>query len=199
VLVPFAHQRLKAWQHGNSWFGNTQFSFHARAGQFYKLYLLLLASMVLFIVIFVVSGAGGTFIAISMAQKTGERVDPQAVFRLLAVLYGTLILLSIFIGSVFHALLTNLIWNNTRLGEHRFECRMSPWGLMWIIATNFVLVVLTLGLYIPWAMVRVTRFHVEAVRLLPASDLQEFVAAAPESVGAVGEEAAAVFDFDIAL
>src|SRR5262249_8219490 len=103
VLAPFAHQRLKAWQHGNRWFGNTQFSFHARAGQFYKLYLLLLASMVLFIVIFLVSGAGSTFVAISMAQKTGQRVDPQAVFRLLAVLYGTLILLSILVGSVFHA------------------------------------------------------------------------------------------------
>jgi hypothetical protein len=37
------------------------------------------------------------------------------------------------------------------------------------------------------------------VRLLPASDLQEFVAAEPERIGAVGEEAATAFDFDIAL
>jgi len=37
------------------------------------------------------------------------------------------------------------------------------------------------------------------VTLLPASNLQEFEDAEPESVGAVGEEAATVFDFDIAL
>jgi uncharacterized membrane protein YjgN (DUF898 family) len=47
--------------------------------------------------------------------------------------------------------------------------------------------------------VRLTRYQLESMRLLPASDLQEFVAAEPESIGAVGEEAAAVFDFDIAL
>jgi uncharacterized membrane protein YjgN (DUF898 family) len=62
-----------------------------------------------------------------------------------------------------------------------------------------VLIALTLGLYIPWAVVRLTKYRVECVRLLPASDLQEFVAAEPEALGAVGEEAAAVFDFDIAL
>ena len=39
ILAPFAHQRLKAYQHGNSWLGKTQCSFHARAGQFYLVYL----------------------------------------------------------------------------------------------------------------------------------------------------------------
>jgi hypothetical protein len=34
---------------------------------------------------------------------------------------------------------------------------------------------------------------------LPASDLHEFESAEPETVGAVGEEAASAFDFDISL
>ncbi len=46
-LAPFMHHRLKAYQHDNSWFGRTQCSFHARTGQFYKIYLLLLVVMVL--------------------------------------------------------------------------------------------------------------------------------------------------------
>ena len=36
VMAPFMHQRLKAYQHENSWFGRTRCSFHARAGQFYR-------------------------------------------------------------------------------------------------------------------------------------------------------------------
>lgn len=32
ILLPFAHQRLKAYQHDNTRFGRTQCSFHARAG-----------------------------------------------------------------------------------------------------------------------------------------------------------------------
>ena len=76
---------------------------------------------------------------------------------------------------------------------------MAPLRLIWITASNFVLVALTLGIFIPWAMVRQARFQAESVRLVPASDLQEFVAAEPESVGAVGSEASTAFDFDIAL
>lgn len=199
VMVPFFHQRLKAYQHGNSWFGRTRFSFHASAGQFYLIYLLLLAAIVVFGIVISKAGIGGAFTALMQMQKHGGHVDPRAVFRALLVLYGVLILMGILIGPIFHALITNLIWNNTRLDEHRIECNMSPFVLMWIGLSNFVLVVLTLGLFIPWAMVRLARFQLQAMRLLPASDLQEFVAAEPETIGAVGEEAATAFDFDISL
>jgi hypothetical protein len=42
-------------------------------------------------------------------------------------------------------------------------------------------------------------YELESMRLVPASDLQEFEAAEPESLGAVGEEAVSAFDFDISL
>jgi uncharacterized membrane protein YjgN (DUF898 family) len=199
ILAPFMHERLKAYQHGNSWFGQARFSFHARLGQFYAIYLLVLAGIVGFLVIVGGTGAFGTFAAMSQAQRHGGHIDPGAVFRALAILYGALILLAVSIGPAFNALISNLVWSNTRLGEHRIECKMSAWRLIWISVSNLVLIVLTLGLYIPWAMVRLTKYRLECVHLLPAGDLQEFVAAEPEKIGAVGEEAAAVFDFDIAL
>jgi uncharacterized membrane protein YjgN (DUF898 family) len=199
VMAPFMHQRLKAYQHDNSWFGRTRCSFHARAGQFYLIYLLLLAAIVVFWLVIGFSGIGGALASLFQAQKHGGHSNPQAVFRVMAILYGAVILMAVSIGPVFHALITNLIWNNTRLGEHRIECNMSPLILIWITASNFVLVAVTLGLFIPWAMVRLARFQLESVRLLPASDLQEFVAAEPETIGAVGEEAASAFDFDISL
>ncbi len=199
VMAPFMHQRLKAYQHNNSWFGRSPCSFHARVGQFYKIYLVLLAAMVVVGVVLGFSGIGGAFIALSQAQQHGRHADASAVIKALAILYGTLILVGVSIGPIFHALITNLIWNNTRVGEHRIECGMSPLGLVWITFSNFVLVVLTLGLYIPWAMVRLAKFQLEAVRLVPAGDLQEFVDAEPDHVDAVGEEAASAFDFDISL
>ena len=199
VLAPFTHQRLKAYQHDNTWFGRTQSSFHARVGQFYSIYLLVLLTLVVFGLVIAFSGVGGTFVAISQAGKHGGHLNPAEVIRFFVVVYGGLILLGVSIGPAFHALITNLIWNNTRLGEHRIECNMSPFKLIWITASNFVLVLLTLGLFIPWAVVRLAKFQLESVRLLPASDLQEFVAAEPETLGAVGEEAATAFDFDISL
>jgi uncharacterized membrane protein YjgN (DUF898 family) len=199
VLAPFMHQRLKAYQHDNTWFGSTRCSFHARAGQFYVVYLLLLAAVVGLAIVIGVSGIGSAWIALLQAQQHGGHVDPRVILRALFILYGALILMGVSIGPAFHALITNLIWNNTRLGEHRIECHMSPWTLIWITLSNVVLVILTLGLFTPWATVRLAKFQLESVRLLPAGDLQEFVAAEPETIGAVGEEAATVFDFDISL
>jgi uncharacterized membrane protein YjgN (DUF898 family) len=199
VMAPFMHQRLKAYQHDNTWFGRTQCSFHARVGQFYMIYLLLLLTFVVLGLVIAFGGVGSTFVAISQAGRHGGRVNPATLIRWAVIFYGTLIVLAVSIGPAFHALITNLIWNNTRLGEHRIECSMSPLKLMWITASNFVLVVPTLGLFIPWAVVRLAKFQLESVRLLPASDLQEFVAAEPEKLGAVGEEAATAFDFDISL
>jgi uncharacterized membrane protein YjgN (DUF898 family) len=160
---------------------------------------MLLAAMVAF---GIVLGAAGLFASLGglfQMQSQGGHVDPRVIMKAVLILYGVLILMAILIGPAFHALITNLIWNNTRLGEHRIECNMAPLGLIWITASNFVLVVLTLGIFIPWAMVRQARFQLESVRLVPASDLQEFVAAEPESIGAVGSEASTAFDFDIAL
>lgn len=82
---------------------------------------------------------------------------------------------------------------------NRRPYRNSPWGLVWIGVSNFVLTVVTLGLFIPWAMVRLAKFQLEAIRLVPAGNLEEFVAAEPDEIGAVGEEAATAFDFDISL
>jgi uncharacterized membrane protein YjgN (DUF898 family) len=199
VLLPFTHQRLKAYQHDNTWFGRTQCSFHARAGQFYVIYLLFLAALAIFAVVVGVSGIVGVFTAISEAQRHGGHVDPHGALRALFIVYGALIVMGVSIGPTFHALINNLIWNNTRVGEHRIECNISPFSLIGITLSNLVLVVLTLGLFIPWAQVRLAKYQLESVRLLPAGDLQEFEAAATETPGAVGEEVATAFDFDIAL
>src|ERR1700733_14893320 len=69
VMAPFTHQRLKAYQHDNTWFGRTRCSFHARAGQFYAIYLLLLAAVVVFALVIGFSGIGGGPPALSQPQK----------------------------------------------------------------------------------------------------------------------------------
>src|ERR1700688_2851207 len=68
VMAPFMHQRLKAYQHDNTWFGRTRCSFHARAGQFYVIYLLLLAAIVVFGIVLGLSGIGGALAALSQVQ-----------------------------------------------------------------------------------------------------------------------------------
>jgi uncharacterized membrane protein YjgN (DUF898 family) len=199
IMAPFMHQRVKAYQHNNSWLGRTRCSFHATAGEFYLVYLVLLGGIFALGVLIGVTGIGGVFAALSQAKAHGTHPNPFAVIRAIAVIYGVVILAAISIGPVFHALITNLIWRNTRIGEHRIECNIPVLGLVWIGISNFFLTVITLGLFMPWAMVRLTKFQLQSVTVIPAGDLQEIVAAEPDKISAVGEETATAFDFDISL
>lgn len=197
MMAPFMHQRLKAYQHNNTWFGNTRGSFQAPVRRFYVLYLVLLVGLIIFGVI--VSGSFAALKASMPAPNSGPPQDPGAFLKIIGALYGAAILLGISIWPAFTALITNLVWNNTTIGEHRLECRMAPLTVVWIAASNFVVVLFSVGFMIPWAMVRWTRYRVESMRVLPAGSLQDFAGGEPEDIGAIGEEAASVFDFDISL
>jgi uncharacterized membrane protein YjgN (DUF898 family) len=203
LLAPFTHQRIKAYQHGQSWFGKTPFSFNASVGGFYGVYLIVL-------LIFIggaIGGAvlfGGAFAGLAAlgASENGEPPGPEVLGMLMPLILGMVVffvLLSLIVGPLFMAKIGNLVWNGTRLGDHRFESTMKVWPLMWIGVSNFVLVVLTLGLFMPWAAVRVARYRAECLALLPASDLDAFLADTAADVSARGEEMAEMFDFDIGL
>ena len=51
----------------------------------------------------------------------------------------------------------------------------------------------------PFAAVRLARYRVSCMTLLPASSLDEFVAGEKANVAAVGEELGEFLDIDIAL
>lgn len=195
LVIPLLHQRLKRFQHGNAWFGLTPFSFDAKAGRFYAIYALagliwigagLAAGLVAALVIGVGAGAAD-----------GERAG--SIYGALIAIGPLYLLLFVVAGAYFSACIANLVWNGTRLGEHRFESRLRVLPLMWILLTNMLLVLITLGLYMPWAAVRLARYRAENLVLHPAGSLEAFLAGAEGEVGAVGEETLDMFDFDIGL
>jgi uncharacterized membrane protein YjgN (DUF898 family) len=195
LLAPFAHQRIKRFQHNESRFGATHFSFHASPGGFYKAYLLgmgiWLAGFVAILLLF-----GGTIAALASAGQTGTDDGGGLAFFLMV--------LSVYVWSflalpLFFTLLQNLIWNNTRLGEHRFASDMRWRSMMFIMATNVVGIVCTLGLYTPFAQVRLMRCRIEAMSLHPAGGLDEFIASSESAGSAAGEGMTDLLDFDLSL
>jgi uncharacterized membrane protein YjgN (DUF898 family) len=67
------------------------------------------------------------------------------------------------------------------------------------MAANMFLTVVTLGLYRPFAVIRMARYRVEAMTLVPGASLDHFVGQQAGEVAALGEAAAEFFDIDIAL
>ncbi len=176
LLAPLTHQRIKQYQHRNSRFGATSFDFDASAGSFYGIYL----------------KSAGIMIALVAVLAPGPAFLPELVPPFFMV--TGLLVMAYWTASLF-----NLIWNSTTLGEHRFVSRMKVSGYMWLGFTNLLGILFTLGLFIPFAEVRMLRYKLENMKLLAQGNLEDFVAGQEQQAGAAGQEIAEMFDLDISL
>lgn len=195
LLMPFAHHEIKKFQHDESRFGVTHFSFHATTGAFYKAYLigfLIVCGGLLGIGILFGGSIAGLFA--SGVEKTGAAGIALIVFGIFAAYMWVAMSFPIFM-----TLIQNLIWSNTKLGEHQFNCNMK-WGkVVFIAATNLLGILLSFGLFIPFAQIRSMRYRIESMSLLPASSLDHFIAGSQADTGATGEGAADLLGFDLSL
>jgi len=193
LATPFVYQRMKAWQHGESRFGTARFSFDATVGSFYNLYaafMLVLVGCTGLLGVLIFSGP----VAASVAANTAMAGQAKMGFMLLGV-YALLFALYPF----FTSFLQKLVWNHTRLEQHQFSSDMRLGRLAFITLTNYLAIICTLGLFLPFAKVRAMRYQLESMSLQPQGSLDDFVAASGAPVGAFGEGMADVLDFDFSL
>jgi uncharacterized membrane protein YjgN (DUF898 family) len=196
LLAPFTHQRIKKFQHEESRYGNTHFSFYGTVGAFYKAYLIVFLIGVAGTVVIGFGFAGalrGIFSAGGLKHASGTAVATFVLF--IFVLYAWMFSLL----PTFLALIQNLIWNSTALGTHHFESRMKPGKMVFIAVTNLIGIIVTLGLFIPFAQIRALKYRIESISLLAAGSLDEFVADTQAQASATGEGMADLLDFDLSL
>ncbi|NRR33236.1 DUF898 domain-containing protein [Oxalobacteraceae bacterium] len=191
--TPYIHHSLKDFQHSESRFGKARFSFHASVLSFYKVYGIFVAVMLTglgllgWLFVMRVKAAQGN-VALLMEQKYELVALAFAFYAWIFALF-----------PLFTTLLQNLIWNQTRLEPHGFRSSMRWSRLTVITLSNFVGMVLTLGLFTPFAQVRMLRYRIESMALLSQGSLDDFVADTAAQVSATGEGLADVLDFDLSL
>lgn len=179
-------------------YGTTPFSFNATMGNFYVTYLLailiVLGGMVLVAVI-------GATLSVLPKIAGAAAAEPNPAFP---VLYGfalMLVMALIFLTAraYIETATANLVWNNAASGSNRFASALDTKAMLWLYLSNAAAILFSLGLLIPWAQIRMTRYRLSRLTLLAAGDLDSFVAKEQEAVAAAGEEIADFFDFDVGL
>jgi uncharacterized membrane protein YjgN (DUF898 family) len=96
--------------------------------------------------------------------------------------------------------LGNLVFNKTTLGEEgHFGSRLRMRKLALIYATNLLAIVFTLGLAIPWAVIRTARYRADCLAFASDRDLDAFMGDIARQVTATGEEMGEMFDVDLSL
>ncbi|MFT3759892.1 YjgN family protein [Thauera sp.] len=173
ILLPLAMQRQQRFLVENTRYGTSHFGLEASVRGFYRLYL-------------------GLLVIIVASMVVGFLVDPG--------LAGLIpLLIWFFLLTWFKVRFTNLVLGNTVLGGHRFATRYKFRSYALLALGNTLGVVLTLGLFYPWAKVRNARYAAEHTDFIAEDDLAGFVAAQRDAASATGGEVADLFDVDIGL
>ncbi|MBW0147629.1 YjgN family protein [Marinobacter arenosus] len=138
----------------------------------------------------------GKALLLALGFGAGAYLSAQANMPVLAAIIGGIGYLTLF--GFFMAGVANLFLNSTELAEHRFESKLGPAQMVWIYLSNSLLVVLTLGLFTPWAKVRMARYRAACTTMLISGDLDHFVAAEQNRASALGQELGDAFDVEFA-
>jgi uncharacterized membrane protein YjgN (DUF898 family) len=131
--------------------------------------------------------------ALGAAGKSGFAWIAPFAFALYFVFVFTMA------STVIDTMSFNLSVNNARLEKQHLRARLSPFVVTWIKVTNLVLTLATLGLFYPWARIRLARYETTRLALVLGSSLDEFTSDLDRAQSAVGEEIAGFFDLGIGL
>lgn len=194
LLWPLAQQRMARYTRENSTYGNEFFKFFAGIGAYYRIYL-----MTIFIGVLVFAGLMVSVMLLGSKELIPVEAEQLVAMSVLVAAIGTYLALFLLAYPYVAARLQNLVWNSTQLGPHGFQAQLQAREMLGIMFSNVLLTLLTLGLYKPFADIRLARYRIERVALLPRGSIDEFVAGLQTNTSAAGEEMAEMFDFDIAL
>lgn len=119
-------------------------------------------------------------------------------------LYGLMIALPLFIGYAVVVVYSvvrfrNYTWSMTSLGGNRFYSDLSVREMLAIYLSNALVIVLSVGLMIPWAQIRLARYRAQHTKLELADDWKNYVASGESEGSALGDEIGQAFDVELDL
>ncbi len=195
LAFPLWIHALKVYQYGSSGFGRSEFRCALSRVEIYRIYLV--AGGVAIGVTVAITLLLGLGIAEGLSLEEGAEAKALMMVLSVALVVGAVMMLCV--GPFVAALVQNAVWGGLSLGQHRFVSVVSGRRLAFITATNLLGVVFSLGLYRPFAELRLMKYRLESISMLPDGDLDDFVARTEAELAAVGEEAAEMFDVDVGL
>jgi len=177
ILYPMALLKMHEYLVKNSAYGTTNFDFNAT----YKEYGMIFLAMI------------GVLLAVGLPIWGLITMVPALA------LISPIVITVVYIGLILFSIvkINNLYFGSINLVDHRFEANLSIGSLGLVMLINLLLTIVTLGLYLPAAKVRMTKYFSSRIVMHATDSLDNFAAAEKESISALGEEFGQVFDFGI--
>jgi len=201
-------KKAAEYQIGQTKFGQGNFLINIHTGKFIKIQL----KRVLIIIggLFLLSILSGLLFASAMSggfnlnnissDIEGANSSPLFVVGFLVIYFG-FIATFLFATAYSYSRQRQYLFENTTLDNAiTFQSTVGARGYFYILLTNMLLVLFTVGLALPWAKVRVARYiadhsWIEASEL----DINHYLTQKEKEQSALGEEIGDVLDIDVGV
>ncbi len=181
LLFPAYQCHIRSFLHRHLRYGNAQGTFDGTTSAFYGALFRTFGVSLLTLVLIGVVG---------FAAKLAEQP------WLLVLAYPVLFLPQ----AAYTVNMTNVTYRHAGIGNNGFVSDMKVGAMAWLLFTNLLLLMVTLGLAWPWIKVRLARYRLAHMSLLMVpGTVDAIIGEAQNNPSAFGEEAAEFLDFDISL
>jgi len=198
-VVPYIDFLRRRFIINQTHYGAARGFFQGTAWSFYKIYLVaFLMAMGLAFVIGILMSVIVAFIGL---PGPGDDPSPDALRASFTTFVSFTILfyaIGFFIMGYLMAEIANLTYNNTEIGPLRLQSHLQGRKIGWLLLSNTIAIIFSLGMLIPWSMIRMARYVAESTEFLQ-DRIESINAMAQADRSAVGEEIGDMFDLDLGL
>lgn len=187
IMFPYALWLYKRYQFDHLHLGQLDFKFDVDVGQYFSAILIpYFAAMGILVVLFIAIGG--------FAFSSGQ-FSPQVIVPIVIAFYVGMFS----IGPLIQARLYKSTWNHTALANNKFQCDVNQWRYTWIVVTNWIARILSVGLLSAWAAIRIYRYKIESLSIALVDHPDELLTLAQQPPAAFAEELTDILDIDVSL
>ncbi len=198
LMFPWVQSLIAGYFINGSRYGQGMFKADVSARRYYVTYLRLLGVMLISMILV---GLVALFIVKFFGLEATMETDSQSVIVMVMIpMYALMLIVGIFSKAFVMSSIRNYVYSKTSLdGVLRLRSRLGTGRLFNIFFTNFLMLLFTLGLAYPWAVVRLNRYIADSTDAAVRGDLAQYTTTQQKQQSAFGEELGEAFDVDMDL
>jgi uncharacterized membrane protein YjgN (DUF898 family) len=194
AALPYFLWRLKSYQHNHFAYGGLRSELRTSARSFYMAALGALGVALLGLLVL------GLVAAVMVPASVMAGSKAAVLFAIIPLIIAAVVYFNIVPRAFWQARLQNLVWSRTGNNYFRFKSDLPVGAYIWLQFKNYLLILVTLGFYWPFAVVAAKRAKLEALSLHSRVELDTLADhAARKPADAAGDAAADMFDLDIGI
>jgi uncharacterized membrane protein YjgN (DUF898 family) len=195
LATPWVLKKIDEFLYENMEYGNKTFKPKLAAGEYYIAAIISGGITIVGILIIGFSFA----IGMGVAKFDLESMSVGNILTLFFIVMSYFIII-VAATSYYKALIRNHVYNNTKIQDvTNFESTVKFIPLVILNASNYLMLIFTLGLAIPWVKVRTARFYAEATNVTILSGINDVLAESGNQDSAVADEVIGAFNIDISI